>query len=260
LHFWGWGPAVGFGLLALLRQCPFRRSVLRPTGRADWVAAPHSKSATLTLDAVRSLVDEVRSSFPFHGMSPAGLDHPAAHLDSARLRLLRESTTAVGCATYSSLLADRLAFHGVETRLLAFWGGTPAQGHVALEAYLPNLGGWILLDTAYSALFRGPEGRFLSALEVRSLAAAGVELWIEQTSSGEADPHTQSEKLLGVVMGGILDRMVAYPYLAPGGSRVLFRGRAFSEGGFHWAHIQALLQGGVLLLAIALLVALLAAN
>jgi hypothetical protein len=125
---------------------------------------------------------------------------------------------------------------------------------VATEVFLPDEGGWVLVDPLYDAVFADEEGRLLDAPGFRDRIREDQPIRITQGDSGKADPWTAPERLLKLLGQGLLEGLLFIPPRAEGeaGSPPLMpRARVLSEGDGGWWKPTRRLQWAVLIVPVA---------
>lgn len=227
-------------LFALAKE-PLRRVWLAPVSMGAWESSPKLPSGEVEMDlpSVREEMSRIRGLLPFHGYDPVELNHPAFFLDPAtRGRLLNgEISPKVGCGTYSNLLLHSIRARGTPARVVTGFTRDFSSGHVAVEAYFPSLGGWILLDPLYDSIFTDESGLVLGIARLRKLARSGAEIRVVQGPGPGDDPLSAPERILEYLGRGILDHLLAFstgPYEERTRAPLIARALVLAEGDSPW--------------------------
>ena len=148
-----------------------------------------------------------------------------------------EISPKVGCGTYSNLLVHSIRARGTPARVVAGFTRDFSSGHITVEAYLPSLGGWILLDPLYDAIFTDGSGLALGAARLRELARSGAEIRVVQGPGPGDDPLSAPERILEYLGRSILDHLLAFstgPYEERTRAPLIARALVLAEGDSPW--------------------------
>ena len=94
-------------------------------------------------------------------------DNSLAYLDYALGRCIAQG---INCVALSTVLAECLLSIGIKARKVFIMPCSPYDGdnHVVVNAYIKELGKWMMLDPTLNAYLSDEEGQILSILELRN--------------------------------------------------------------------------------------------